>query len=64
MLADTIEKPVFFKEITFETIGKARRLLKEIEKDTELAIQVLIELKEKIETYEDITEEDTRQAME
>ena len=64
VLADTTEKPVFFKEITFETIGTARKLLKEIKKDTELAKQVLKELKEKIESYEEYVEEDTRMAME
>ena len=63
-LADKKEKLAFFKSISFQNVDKARRLLAKLKEDLMNYEELVGELQERIQVYEDITEEDTRLAME
>ena len=63
-IADKKEKITFFKDINFQNVLKARRLLAKLKEDIMQYEELAGELQERIQVYEDITEEDTRMAME
>ena len=63
-MADKKEKIAFFKSINFQNVLKARRLLNKLKEEYVQLEDLIFELQERIQVYEDITEEDTRLAME
>ena len=63
-MADKKEKIAFFKSINFQNVLKARRLLNKLKEEYVQLEDLIFELQERIQLYEDITEEDTRMAME
>ena len=63
-MADKKEKIAFFKSIDFQNVGRARKLLAKLKEDIMQYEELVGELQERIQVYEDITEEDTRMAME
>jgi len=63
-MVDKKEKIAFFKSINFQNVLKARRLLNKLKEESVQLEDLILELQERIQLYEDITEEDTRMAME
>jgi len=63
-MADKKDKIVFFKKVNFQNVDKARKLLTKLKEDLMQYEELVGELQESIQVYEDVTEEDTRMAME
>ena len=56
VIADKPSPPEYFKDITFENIDKARRVLRKLKEDDALTATLILELKKKIQDYEDFVE--------
>jgi len=63
-LQDSTERRTYFKNITFENVGRARRLLKKLRGEMNLMDALILELEEKIQDYEDWVDIDNLMAME